>query len=244
VSDTSVLQTVTSFGGRVLLCDRLHGKYFRSDERILVGSANLTAAGLGWSMSPNLELLVEVSEGCAPAIEFEQAVLDESVVATLDHAKLVDAAAEAIGPLRTGASLELSSASQPLHFSPALREPRDLYRAYAEGLDVLAESSRTAAAADLEALSLPVGLSRESFRTVVAARLLQLKVVEAVESAIRRDPRFGAARQALSTALDLEGEEATRAWQTLMRWLLEFVPGRYQRTVPAHSELMLLRDQS
>src|SRR6266566_1157307 len=36
----------------------LHAKYYRADNRCLVGSANLTAAALGLSAAPNLELLV------------------------------------------------------------------------------------------------------------------------------------------------------------------------------------------
>ena len=60
VSDTQVLSLVANRGGSVYLCDRLHAKYVRFDERALIGSANLTSAALGWSASPNLELLIEV----------------------------------------------------------------------------------------------------------------------------------------------------------------------------------------
>ena len=39
----------------------LHAKYYRADNRCLVGSANLTGKALCWSNLPNLELLMPVS---------------------------------------------------------------------------------------------------------------------------------------------------------------------------------------
>lgn len=61
VSDTEVLPLLEEHGGSVFLCESLHAKAFCFDDRALVGSANLTDSDLGWSPSPNLELLLEVS---------------------------------------------------------------------------------------------------------------------------------------------------------------------------------------
>src|SRR5438477_11317897 len=48
VSDTAVLALLEKRGGSVMLCDRLHAKFVRFDDRTLLGSANLPATALGW----------------------------------------------------------------------------------------------------------------------------------------------------------------------------------------------------
>ena len=47
VSDTVVRDLVRSLGGAFRLHPSLHAKYYRFDDGVLVGSANLTDAGLG-----------------------------------------------------------------------------------------------------------------------------------------------------------------------------------------------------
>src|SRR5579862_8242725 len=44
---------------RLRLRQDLHAKYYRADDRCLIGSANLTLAALGLSAAPNLELLID-----------------------------------------------------------------------------------------------------------------------------------------------------------------------------------------
>jgi phosphatidylserine/phosphatidylglycerophosphate/cardiolipin synthase-like enzyme len=82
VSDTVVLDIAESRGGRVLLCDRVHAKFMRFDDRVLIGSANLTATALGWTALPNLELLIEVPANTAQLRELEDRLRRESIVAT------------------------------------------------------------------------------------------------------------------------------------------------------------------
>ena len=49
VSDVACRTLVAKKGGRFLLNQRLHAKYYRLGDSVLVGSANLTAAGMGYS---------------------------------------------------------------------------------------------------------------------------------------------------------------------------------------------------
>ena len=53
----------------------LHAKYYRGDDEVLVGSANLTDAALGWSHHPNLELLIASTK----LGDFEQQLFKGSV---------------------------------------------------------------------------------------------------------------------------------------------------------------------
>lgn len=53
--------------------------------------------------------------------------------------------------------------------------------------------------------------------------------------------RFGAVRDLLGERLGLDREKADFAWQTIMRWLLEFLPERYERRVSNWSEVLVRR---
>ena len=63
VSDTAVRSVVRSSGGAFRLHPSLHAKYYRFDDGILVGSANLTDAGLGVRRVHNFEILTEPGDG-------------------------------------------------------------------------------------------------------------------------------------------------------------------------------------
>ena len=62
VSDLEVWNLIQNHDNSSLwLRPDLHAKYYRADNRCLIGSANLTGKALGWSHYPNLELLVTLS---------------------------------------------------------------------------------------------------------------------------------------------------------------------------------------
>jgi hypothetical protein len=52
----------------------LHAKFFRVDDRCLLGSANLTQRALGWVMPANLELLLEAPAETSVLQQFERTV--------------------------------------------------------------------------------------------------------------------------------------------------------------------------
>ena len=76
----------------------------------------------------------------------------------------------------------------------------------------------------------------------MGTRLLQAKVVQQIDGLLAEPRRFGEIRDLLANTLDLNREEASFAWQTLMRWMLYFLPSRYVRSVPSHSEMLIRRD--
>ena len=61
-SDAAVRGLVMSRGGSFLLHPTLHAKYYRFDDVVLIGSANMTASGLGLAPNPNLEILSPSSD--------------------------------------------------------------------------------------------------------------------------------------------------------------------------------------
>ena len=55
-SDIACRTLIKNRGGSFRLHNQLHAKYYRVDDYVLIGSANLTQSGLGFSNSPNLEI--------------------------------------------------------------------------------------------------------------------------------------------------------------------------------------------
>lgn len=243
VSDTGVLPLVEARGGTVHLCERLHAKLFRADGRVLVGSANLTGAALGWSANPNLELLVEVPEETQAVGALEAALTSCSVPATAEIAAEVERVAALLPSLSGEVEASPTPALPSSAWHPLLREPADLFVAYSKGADQLSSTSSAAAYADLAALELPPGLAREPFEALVANRLLQSPLVGEVDRLLEEPRRFGEVSKLLGLRLDLSHRDAQHAWQTLMRWLNHFLPQRYTHAVPSYSEIMMRADE-
>ena len=253
VSDLGVFDVLSSrHRASLRLLPHLHAKYFRADRRCLVGSANLTATALGWISPCNVEILVEVAPTDPQLQEFEHFALSKAQTATAELRSLMEAAVENVLKYQRESEVAASvtwrreaeerargvaSDVTMATWLPALRQPRDLYLAYAGHWDELSEASRETALRDLAVLDPPVGLSQETFASVIAATLLQMPRLAEIDAYVARPRRFGAVRDLLASKTGQDRSQASDAWQTTMRWLLEFVPDRYYRTVPSRSEV-------
>jgi len=122
---------------------------------------------------------------------------------------------------------------------PTLRNPEDLYLAYSGQQEKLTTASREAATSDLRSLPTISNLPRAAFEACIAALLLQKPIVQQVDAFVETPQRFGAVRDLLASlpCASLSNFDADRAWQTLMRWLLHFLPHRYALSVPNYSEI-------
>ena len=78
VSDASVREVVIDRGGTFLLHPTLHAKYYRFNNTVLIGSANLTGPGLGLATKANLEILSPPSSDF-DSMEFERVLLSQSI---------------------------------------------------------------------------------------------------------------------------------------------------------------------
>ena len=253
VSDLGVWELVHSRESTSLwLMAHLHAKYYRADDRCIVGSANLTDRALGWGPQPNLELVVSV-----PACgfqSFEARLQSESVPVDETVYRAMLQAVEALGPPAVSPpDPAASTAPGPVgegdagysygDWLPSLRHPQDLYTAYRGRDSVLSRAAVLAAQEDLAVIGIPAGLAGEAFSAYVGALLLQHPIVRAVDEAAAEPQRFGAMRDLLrSTARNAAArDDPDRAWQTLMRWLLYFLPERYRMDAPRHSEVFARR---
>ena len=165
VSDTAVRSLILSYGGAFRLHPSLHAKYYRFDNSVLVGSANLTDAGLGLAPGHNLEILTR-PEDSFNSVEFEQELMagsreiDDGEVAAWDAIPVV-APRTRVGP-----------DSALMDWYPACRDPADLWQFYSGDPELLSIESQRHANADLVTLGIPENLDRPGFVNWVSAALL------------------------------------------------------------------------
>ena len=228
------------------LCDRLHAKYYRVDDAVLLGSANLTGKGLGWVENCNLELLFQSPWRSDPFGAFEIELSSQSVLATEELRNLVELAAASLPrPVPSIAALidHAVGVNPPGQWFPVTRHPEYLYRAYLGQVSDLTSAAAEQTAVDLARIHPCPSLSSEAFHAAVQVALLQNPCVVAVEQFTSRSRRFGEMRAFLGDQLAAAGIERDRseAWQTLLRWLLYFFPQRYRAETTRFSEAFSVR---
>lgn len=256
VCDLEIWPVLRERNAQLWLCPHLHAKYFRADEQCLIGSANVTGAALGWSRTPNLELLVELP-AIHPTLHSFEAGLWESVTLVDDSIyeamqAAVAALPKVLTPVVASASIrpsfgghpEFDSTSlpaSPTAWLPQTRFPEALFPSYAGQHEGLSSTARDTTESDLAWLQVPPNLSRESFEAYVGTLLLQAPVVRRVDEFVATSQRFVAVRAFLKTlpCAAVPEFDANRSWQTLMRWLLHFLPHRYALSVPNYSEVFV-----
>jgi hypothetical protein len=235
-------------GSTVRLLNNLHAKYYRVGSRILVGSANISDAGLGWGCSPNVELLLQTSaSGCW--VDFEDRLRSSSVLATTSLRDYVQAAASSIElPPRVQHSEEVNGAvgGNDLMWIPESRSPEGLWSAYCGGLHLLASAARAPAARDLQALDLPPGLRRPAFDGYAGSVLLQSAHMAQLNAMVLVSGRYGSVRRAIGAhpMYARIGRDPTEILQTSIRWLLHFCPLQYEVRVARYSETLVRRGGS
>lgn len=224
VSDPRVLNLVSQRGGTVALQPVVHAKAYVTATRALVGSANVTANGLGWHRPGAVEILVE-TQADDPALASLLAVLRAtSSEATQADRDAILAAATALprAPVRTP-----TDATDRADWLPTYRPPQVLWRVYdGQREETVAEQARP----ELAALGVPTGLTtEEAFNTYVAAILRQ-----GFTGRVARECSNLTTIKAVQRLVELCGEvgltvdDPADSWETLAVWIAHFLPS-YQR---------------
>lgn len=248
-TDLEVFRIIDEHGGTLWLRQDLHAKYFRGDDNVLIGSANLTNAALGWSSNPNLEILLNANLKENGLEEFEETLLEAAVcvdenlyqtfLESADNWKLdtrledhLDVLVEEAFPYEPQLRLE--------SWIPACRSPADLFRAYQPSeTELLPTETFQSGQHDLAILQPPLGLTKDEFEGVIAVSLLAIPLFNSIDQFVVRPRRFGEVREYLQQEFSLSHEESTRAWQTIIRWIRHFLPERYEYNKPNYSEIIV-----
>ena len=211
VSDLEVWNLIQNCSNSSLwLRPDLHAKYYRADSRCLVGSANLTGKALGWSYSPNLELLIPLSADEPTVKAFETELLTACIPVDEDLFEQMSLAVELLAEQAPNViasylskveiienNLTLDNSVNVDAWLPTLRNPEDLYSAYSGQTEKLSTASKIAALTDLRSLPIIPNLSQKTFNAYVGTLLLQKPIIQKVDSFGQNTPKIRCSQKSL-----------------------------------------------
>lgn len=251
VSDLEVVDLIEARPGAELhLCDELHAKIYIVDgNSALLGSANVTAAALGLSARPNLEILHDATLSGGTARLFMAALETRSRPATRAEADNIRVRAEALRaklPLEVPTPLDAQgegTGQARAPWLPKFRSPERLYRLAKDEEWIMEAAPSEPALLDLVALAPPLDEGEPAFDAHIRSSLINSSVVAALEAFLAKPQRFGALTQWLRDVFpDATHDVRQEAGQTLVRWLTYFAPDRFEVGVPgSYSEVLRLR---
>ena len=217
-SDTSCRRIIVQRGGSFQLHNRLHAKYYRFDEKVLVGSANATGSGLNFPQSGNLEILCEPGRSF-DSIAFERELRNESRQVSDEEFQLwleCPVAESSIVPLEYQPSGPTIDSWKPLTRYPEYLWLRHTHQD--EHIPIIEQ--RELARADLSILQVPVGLNESAFNNWIKACLLSAPFVSSVKLLGLAVPNEAWA--SLSSQWGLNMRDAARAFSTVENWIAYF----------------------
>ncbi|MGE0108954.1 MAG: phospholipase D family protein [Bdellovibrionales bacterium] len=233
VSDLEVYDIVKERDGASLyVLDNLHAKLYSTDEAAYVGSANLTAAALGWKEDSNIEILVPVSikeenvlrlinqlQYAEAATEELKAKIRDEVVSLGDVMKLDDdPAASGIAYLYTHKNPWL----------PCCAAPNKLYTIYKNPTSV-AEGTRHDGLSDIRALGVPLELEQSTFNNKISEALLLMPAFARIIHEIpRRITDASGITFVKETRPDFSDEDARRQWYIIRDWIQTFFQDKFE----------------
>ena len=216
-TDISCRSLVTERGGRFYLHPRLHAKYYRFDNIVLIGSANLTATGLGYTDLPNLEILCEPKDDFETT-EFERILLENAYeVNDSEFVKWQEIdAIPAIPPPNKAIEVTLTQ------WRPLTRDPNHLWQVYrGRSGSIASDDEQRLAEQDIASLSVPRGLSRKQFNVWIAGCLIASPFMDSVHRLPDGDDL--AAWYRLATDWGISPSDAARAIATAQAWRAAFL---------------------
>lgn len=216
-TDVEVRTVILKEGGQFRLHPRLHAKYYRFDDSVFVGSANLTDAGLSRVGAGNLEVLSRPH--CSFSyMDFELQLLKES--REISEREYEGWKAMSL----MGADHRMQSrrfAEDYLsEWRPRTRDPEYIWLVYTEHPgQIVSPVQRHLAQQDLAALHVPGELDRDCFDMWVRTSLLSSPFVNSVMKVDAEVDDVAIARQDIASLWMMSESEAGRALETTQYWL-------------------------
>jgi hypothetical protein len=230
-------------GSRMLIHPRLHAKVLLVDDTTaVVGSANITDAALGFAEQANAEMMAVLRPVPNRLFLFLMRMERESIQATEELRQQFEKAARIapVSPAHPEIILPKLVAWETTHPFPRFRIPERLYQGYVTVVGFSNPETRAAMLCDLFDLALPDNLDEAEFCQRVGAALLADAMISAFDQFVARPRYFGEMAEWLKrrSVPAAHGQENRKLYlQTLIRWLLHFLPRRYHLEKPGYSEL-------
>lgn len=227
VSDLEVFELTNERPNTELaLLDDLHAKLYLVDSVGLAGSANLTAAALGWSQTSNVELLLPVN-GSDPDVARLIRRLDCAMPATFTMRSKIEEMAAALKITRLFEGAEISEPFESMRkhaWLPGCAAPDKLWAIYNDPVtSAVVQDTRQDGLSDLRDLHIPAGLPHDEF---VAAIRDTLNLMPAFQRIIEHIPRGLTDADGVAIISDvrpdLERAVATLQWRIVRDWIFNF----------------------
>lgn len=237
VTDLEIFDIINNReNAELYLSPYLHAKYYRGDEQVLIGSANLTQRALGWSNPSNIELLVNAGYSDKEIQDFESKVFSSAIKVDQELREIVQAAVDQVinkdkdlpwifeifptPDFKTEVSIE--------NWVPLCPAPDRLFNIYANfNTWELVSKAAEDAKKDLDILNIPPGLNHTEFRKFVAANLDQMPLINEIDRKSESGISDEAAKSILLKKATLL-HSVDNHWKILKKWLIYFFPGRYR----------------
>ena len=230
-TDLACRELTLTHNGNFLLHDRLHAKYYRFDNKVLIGSSNLTRPGMNVTGTGNLEILC-LAPPEFDAAQFESQLLQEAYpVSDADFDQW-----NQITPIHQQDQKipPRNNLHSPDSWKPTTRRPEYLWLAYQQRrVDIPSVEQQEIARQEVIALSVPEGLTEEKFNNWVRLSLMTSPFVKSVLAGL--DEAIEAAWDRLSQQWSISKAEAERSRSTTESWLAYFGTNAPQNP-PSHTE--------
>ena len=174
VSDPEILDLLEERGNFSLaLVDRLHAKLYIAGDRCLVGSSNVTFAGLGeGGDSNNIEILVDTTIDAPGVAETLEEISNTERPATRAGAQLIRRLAN-----RLTASAS-STVAIEISWFPISRRPQDAYLFYTQPPSGYIKAADRILLDDLARTNFQTDLEEDEFRSAIRSLLQTIPVAE------------------------------------------------------------------
>ena len=220
-------------GARLMVHPHLHAKYYSNGQQCLVGSANLTARGLGWHTPSNIELLVSLPTNSPGLPEWEHMLLSSAITVTEQLRDQIGVQAEKLRqagvllPVPEVGDTRAEGEEEKL-WVPRCPVPERLWEVYCgRGVDSMVSSAFEAAHQDIGVLSPPPGLTQALFEAYVSGILRQMPLLTEIDKLAESDLTDAKAYDFLSDLLAGENDNK-QVWDIVKQWLVFFFPDSYR----------------
>ena len=218
VTDLACRQLVLAREGAFLLHDRLHAKYYRFDDEILIGSSNLTRTGMNVDGFGNLEIL------CASPTEFDATRFESKLFQEAYPVSDADFALwSRITPIpqQDQTNSLHQDVGRTVGWKPTTRRPEYLWLAYQQSSEEIPlPEQQEIASQEVVALGVPGGLSEQEFNDWVRLSLMTSPFVKSVLAGLEETTE--AAWDRLSQQWNISKAEAERSRSTAQNWIAHF----------------------
>jgi len=233
VRDLEVFELVQERANtELVLLDDLHAKLYLADDSGLAGSANLTAAALGWSERSNVELLLPVRRG-DPDVARLLRRLETARPATFAVRSAIEAEAAALGVLVLDESQDTAAEAADVRkhaWLPSCAAPGKLRAIYDNPkTTAVVEGTRADGLADLSDLHLSRGLSASEFDEAVRETLLLMPAFKRIIDRIPQGLTHSGGVALLGELRpDLPKAGAAVQWRIVRDWIAEFFQDQFE----------------